>query len=69
MKLLGGNKSKITKNKNWENVPHLQITEVVLAPCNIVKNGYHHDLRVLYTFVTNKSLGQLLDITPKNLIF
>ena len=30
MKLLGSTKSKITKNKNGENVPHLEITEVVL---------------------------------------
>ena len=31
MKLLGGTKNKITKDENDENVPHLQITEVVLA--------------------------------------
>ena len=30
MKLLGRTKSKITKNENGENVPHLEITEVVL---------------------------------------
>ena len=28
-KLLGSTKSKITKDKNGENVPHLEITEVV----------------------------------------
>ena len=33
MKLLGSTKSKITKNKNGENVPHLEITEVVLIYC------------------------------------
>ena len=31
MKWLGSTKSKITKDKNGENVPHLQITEVVLT--------------------------------------
>ena len=31
MKLLGSNESKITKDKNAENVPHLEITEVVLV--------------------------------------
>ena len=31
MKLLGSNKSKITKDKNDENVPLLEITEVVLV--------------------------------------
>ena len=36
MKLLGSTKNKITKDKNGENVPHLEITEVVLVHCNIV---------------------------------
>ena len=30
MKLLGSIENKITKDKNGENVPHLEITEVVL---------------------------------------
>ena len=30
MKLLGSTKSKINKSKNAENMPHLEITEVVL---------------------------------------
>ena len=38
IKLLGSTKSKITKNKNGENVPNLGITEVVLVQCNIVNN-------------------------------
>ena len=29
IKLLGSTKHKITKDKNGENVPHLEITEVV----------------------------------------
>ena len=40
MKLLGSTENKITKNKNGENVPHLEITEVVLVHCNIVNNDY-----------------------------
>ena len=51
MKLLGSTKSKITRDKNGENVPHLAITEVVLVHCNIVNNHYQPDSRVLYTFV------------------
>ena len=66
MKLLGGTKSKIIKDENSKNVSRLEITEVVLIHCNIVNNDYHQDLRVLYTFVPNKSFGQLLDISPKN---
>ena len=37
--------------------------------CNIVDKDYQQDSRVLYTFVLNKSFGQLLDILPKNFIF
>ena len=35
MKLLWSTKKKLNKNKNGENVPHLQITEVVLVVCNM----------------------------------
>ena len=66
-KLLG--RTKITKDENGETVPRLEITEVVLIHCNIVNNDYQQDSRVLYTFVPNKSFGQLLDISPKNFIF
>ena len=68
-KLLESNKSKITKDKNGENVPHLEITEVVLVHCKIVNYDYQQDSKVLYTFIPNKQFGQLLDISPKNLIF
>ena len=69
MKLLGSTESKITKNKNGENVPHLEIKEVVLVHCNMVHNDYQQDSRVLYTFVPNKTFGSLLDIHPSNHIF
>ena len=39
MKLLGNTKSNITKGKNGENVPHLEITEVVLIYSNIVNSN------------------------------
>ena len=69
MKLLGGTKSKITKNENGENIPQLEISKVLLIHCNIVSNDYQQDSGVLYTFVPNKSLCQLLDISPNNFIF
>ena len=69
MKLLGRTKSNTTKNKNAENVPHLEVTEVVLINCNIVNNYYQQNSIVLHTFVPNKSFGQLLDNSPKNFIF
>ena len=69
MKLLGITKNKITKDKNGENVPHLEITEVVLVHCNMVNNDYQQDSRVLYTFVPNKSFGSFLDLSLSNHIF
>ena len=61
MKLPGSTKSKITKIKK-KNLPHLEITEVPLVHYNFVNNDYQSNLRVLYTFVPNKSFSQLLDI-------
>ena len=40
MKVLGSNTSKVTKDKNGENMPNLEITEVILVHCNVVNNDY-----------------------------
>ena len=69
MKLLGSTESKITKDKNGENVPHLEIVELVLVHCNLVNNDYQQDSRILYTFVPNKTFGSLLEISPTNQAF
>ena len=69
MKFLRSPKSKINKDKNAEDVPHLEITEKVLIHCNIANNDYQQDSRVLYIFVPNKSFGQLLDISREKFIF
>ena len=66
MKLLESTKNKIIKDKNGENVPHLEITDVLLIHCDIVNNDYQQDSRVLYTFVPNKPSGSLLKISPTN---
>ena len=50
-------------------MPYLEITEVVLKHCNVVNNSYLQHSRILYTFVPNKSFGQLLDISTNNFIF
>ena len=68
MNLLGSTENKKTKDKNVENVPHLEITQVVLVHCNIVNKDYQQVSRLLYTFVLNKPFGNLLEIAPKNLI-
>ena len=54
MKLFRSTNNKITKDKNAENVPHLEITEVVLVNCNIADNDYQQNSRLFYTFVPNK---------------
>ena len=69
MKLLGSAESKITKDKNGETVPHLEIAELVLIYCNVVNNNYQQNSRILYTFVPNKPFGSLLEISPPNHIF
>ena len=69
MKLLGSTENEITIDKKGENVPHLEITEVVLVNCNIVNSDYQQHSRVVYTFVPNKSFGTLLNISPSNHIF
>ena len=64
MKLLGSTKKVVDKNKNGENVPELESVEVVLVPCNLVKNDYQHASKVLFSFVSNKKFAQLLNISP-----
>ena len=58
MKLLGSTESKITKYKNDENVPHLEVVELVLVHCNLVNNDYQQDSRILFTFVPSKTFHQ-----------
>ena len=69
MKLLGSTESKMTKDKNSENVPHLEIVELVLVHCNLANNDYQQDSRILYIFVPNKTFGSLLEISPTNQVF
>ena len=69
MKLLGSTENKITKDKNSENIPPFEITEVVLVDCNIVNNNYQKYLRVLYKFAPDKPFGSLLEFFLKYHIF
>ena len=62
MKLVGSTVNKITKDKNCENVPHLEITEVVLVHFDIVNNDCQQDSRV-------KPFGSLLEISATNHVF
>ena len=53
MKLLGTTKSRVTKDTNGENLPHLETTEAVLVHCNIVNNDHQQDSRILHMFLIN----------------
>ena len=53
MKLLGSTENKITKDKNGQNVPHLENVELILLHCSLVTNDYQQNSRMLYTFVPN----------------
>ena len=69
MKFLESTESKITKDKNDENVPHLEVVDLVSVLCNLVNNDYQQDSRILYIFVPNKTFGSLLEISPTNHVF
>ena len=64
MKLLGGTKKDVDKDKDGEDVPKLESVEVVLVHCNPVNNSYQKASKVLFTFVLNKQLCQLITISP-----
>ena len=69
MELLKIIDSKITKNKNYENVPDMEINEAALVHCDIANSDYEQDSKVLYRFVPNKPFDQVLDISAKDFMF
>ena len=69
IRLLGSTGNEITKDKNGENVPHLEIVEVVLVHCNIVNCSYQRGSRALFAVVPNKPSAQLLGISTTHFIF
>ena len=69
MKLFGSIKKLINKTKNGENVPSLEVVEVVLVQCNLVDNQHPQKSEALCTFMSNKSYCYLLNVEPSNLAF
>ena len=67
MRLLGSTKKDVDSDKNSENVPKLESVEVVLVHCNLVKSDYQHTSKVLFSFVPDKQLGQLINISSHSL--
>ena len=52
--------------RNGENVPSLEVVEVVLVQCNLVDNQYQKKSEVLYTFTPNYVCAYLLNVEPSN---
>ena len=69
MKLFGSTKKLIDKIKNGENVPILEVVEIVLVQYNLVDNQYQQKSELLFTFMSNKSYTYLLNVEPSNLVF
>ena len=66
-KLLGSTKKDVDQDKNGEDVPKLESVQVALVHCNLVNNNYQQASKVLFTFVTNKQFGQLVNIALHSL--
>ena len=69
LRLLKESEGIITKGKNVQNVPHLEIIQVVVVHCNIVSIWHQCDSLVFCTFFPNKSFAQLLSISAINHIY
>ena len=68
--VLGSTKSKIAQDENGENVPYLEISELVLVHCSIVNNNYQQNSRVLYTFIPKNLFGQAFTkIFDQNILY
>ena len=48
-------------------IKKLESVEVVLVHCNLVNKKYQQASKVLFTFVPNKQLGQLINKSPNSL--
>ena len=48
-------------------MPKLESVEVVLMHCNLVNKSYQQACKILFTFVPNKQVGQLINISPYSL--
>ena len=67
MKLLGSTEKVIDNDKIGENVPKLEIVDVILMHCNVVSNNYQQALQILFTFVPDNQFEQLITIVSQTL--
>ena len=67
MTLLGSTNKYVDQDKDGEDVPKLESVEVILVHCNLVNSNYELAPKFLFTFVTNKQFGQLINVSPHSL--
>ena len=53
--------------KEGENVPKLEIVDLILMHCNVANNNYQEASKVLFTVVPDKQFGQLINTSPHSL--
>ena len=66
MRLLVSAKNEISKDENGEYITHLEVVDLVLVHCNLVNNDYHRSSSIIYSFVPNNVLGNILNIELKH---
>ena len=67
MKLLGSAKKDVDQDINGEDVTNLEYLEAALVHYKLVNNNYQQASKVLFTFVPNTKIGQLVNISPHSL--
>ena len=60
-------KRDIDEYKEGETVSKLESVQPVLVHCSLLKILYQHTSKVLFTFVLNKYLGEIINISPHSL--
>ena len=63
-KLLGSAENKITKDS--ENVPHLEVVELVLVHCNLVNNNYQQHSRIIHLRSKQNTWQLIRNFTAKS---
>ena len=68
MKSLESTKKDVDQDRDEEHVPKLESVEVVLVHCYLVNSSYQQASKVLFTCVSNKLFGQLINRAKRSLI-
>ena len=67
MKLLGSAKKDVDQDINGKDVTNLEYLGAALVHYKLVNNNYQQASKVLFIFVPNKQIGQLINISPHSL--